>query len=101
MITREKFNEIITSLLTINTEVDTLYDMGIDMIESHIFIQYGKMVDIVLDSLYTKEGQNLINWWLYEVPLNKDLVKIWDDKGEEIKCETIEDLWELTKKYRK
>lgn len=66
-----------------------------------ITVEYGNILfDEVLGLLFQEEGVDDINWWLYEKCGRPDY-KMWDKDGNEIPTETLDDLWEIVKDYRK
>jgi hypothetical protein len=53
---------------------------------------------MLINSHFDEEGQDWINWWLYEKDGNPEL-KAWDENDNEIPTETIDDLWNLVKDH--
>lgn len=101
MITKEEFIDFIEVHEKFNNNVDLLYDLKIDIINSFLFEAFGKVCDMLLNATFTPDGVDWINWWLYE---SKDLytkerlpVYINDEK---VLIETPDELWEIIKDYR-
>jgi hypothetical protein len=80
MITKEQFIKLIADHRKHNDRLDKVED--------------------VLGLLFQEEGVDDINWWLYEKCECPDY-KMWDKDGNEIPTETLYDLWEIVKDYRK
>ena len=101
MITKEEFIDFIEVHEKFNNNVDLLYDSKIDIINSILFEVFGKVCDMLLNTTFTPDGVDWINWWLYE---SKDLyteerlpVYINDEK---VLIETPDELWKIIKDYR-
>ena len=62
--------------------------------------KHNDRLDEVIGLLFQEEGVDDINWWLYEKCGRPDY-KMWDKDGNEIPTETLDDLWEIVKDYRK
>lgn len=66
------------------------------------WVEYGALLfERVINILFDMEGVDNINWWLYEKPILSSSARIWDADGNEIPMETVEDLWNVVKNYRK
>lgn len=61
---------------------------------------FWRMQDLVFKTNFNENGLDWINWWLYEKDGNSEL-KAYEKNETEIPTETIEDLWDLVKQYRK
>ena len=101
MITKEEFIDFIEVHEKFNNDIDLLYDLKIDIINSFLFEAFGKVCDMLLNAAFTPDGVDWINWWLYE---GKNLyteerlpVYINDEK---VLIETPDELWEIIKDYR-
>lgn len=101
MITKEEFTDLI---LEHKNWDNKLYDvekiLGICPLEIDWIEYCSRLFDKTLYFLFKKEAVDNILWWLWEKPSNPEL-KIFDKDGKEIPTETIDDLWELVKDYRK
>lgn len=104
MITKKEFKELITYIQDIDSELDRWDDFGISIWEMPIAEKTGRATDLAVTVLFNEEGADWINWWLYErsamfegEPNNK----AYDEEGKEIPTETIDDLWNLVKEFRK
>ena len=101
MITKEQFVKLITDNRKHNDRLDEVEDvLGLAIYDCD-WVEYGNILfDEVLGLLFQEEGVDDINWWLYEKCGRPDY-KMWDKDGNEIPTETLDDLWEIFKDYRK
>lgn len=101
MITKEQFIKLITDHRKHNDRLDGVEDvLGLAIYDCD-WVEYGNILfDEVLGLLFQEEGVDDINWWLYEKCGRPDY-KMWDKDGNEIPTETLDDLWEIVKDYRK
>lgn len=98
MITKKLFVKFIKLVQSYNNNFDKLYELKVDLVNSFLFEDFGILSDLYLDSNYTEEGKDWINWWLFEKPIdNED--HAFDEEGNPIKLETIEELYEFVKQY--
>lgn len=101
MITKEQFIKLITDRRKHNDRLDEVEDVLGFAIYGCDWVEYGNILfDEVLGLLFQEEGVDDINWWLYEKCERPDY-KMWDKDGNEIPTETLYDLWEIVKDYRK
>lgn len=101
MITKEQFIKLITDNRKHNDRLDEVEDvLGLAIYDCD-WVEYGNILfDEVLGLLFQEEGVDDINWWLYEKCGRPDY-KMWNKDGNEIPTETLDDLWEIVKDYRK
>lgn len=101
MITKEQFVKLITDNRKHNDRLDEVEDvLGLAIYDCD-WVEYGNILFYeVLGLLFQEEGVDDINWWLYEKCGRPDY-KMWDKDGNEIPTETLDDLWEIVKDYRK
>ena len=100
MITREEFIELLNDRINWNDKVEQLCELlGSNLWESDIF-NYGEILfEKILNLRFNDSGIDIIFWWLYERKYDKDLnIKI---DGKEVPSDTLDDLWEIVKDYRK
>lgn len=101
MITKEQFIKLIIDHRKHNDRLDEVEDVLGFAIYDCDWVEYGNILfDEVLGLLFQEEGVDDINWWLYEKCERPDY-KMWDKDGNEIPTETLYDLWEIVKDYRK
>ena len=91
---RTRFKKILSEYIKFRDILDSLYNMGISMIESPIFSYGYSMLKEVLDDHFNEIAIEDIEWWLFEKSLSKNL-KMFDKDGNEIPTETLDDLWEI------
>lgn len=103
MITKEKFIETINNIVKLNKEYDRWDDFGINLWELPIGVLMSEIIDASYTWAFTEEGIDWISWWLYEREsfYGGEPNKVFDENNKEIPSETVEDLWELVKEYRK
>lgn len=84
-------------------EVDKWTNFGIDFYDMPIYEIHGQLFDTLIDSLFTEDGLDWINWWLYEriSIITKEPLQAYNEDGSIIPTDTVEDLWNLVKDYRK
>lgn len=87
------FERAINAVRNLEKLVDSLNDLGIDIIES-TFLEYGILADLTWLSNYGEEGTDLINWWLYE---KADPI-IYTPDGDAVSISTIQELHEYLEK---
>ena len=100
MITKEEFIKLLNDRINWNDKVEQLCELlGSNLWESDIF-NYGEILfEKILNLRFNDSGIDIIFWWLYERKYDKDLnIKI---DGKEVPSETLDDLWNLVKDYRK
>lgn len=100
MITKEEFIELLNDRINWNDKVEQLCELlGSNLWESDIF-NYGEILfEKILNLKFNDSGIDIIFWWLYERKYDKDLnIKI---DGKEVPSDTLDDLWEIVKDYRK
>lgn len=99
-ISKEEFIKLLTEHNKQAERLDKLSDAGLQIWDSEV-IEYGAcLFDRLLNVLFTEEGVDWIDWWLYEKAGRPDM-KAWDEDKEEIPMETMEDLWRYIKQYRR
>lgn len=102
MITKEEFIELISDYKKWTNKVNTasnLLDIP-NLFESDL-ISYGSILfDSLINILFNECGADHISWWLYEKNGREDM-KMWDKNKNEIPTDSIIDLWNIVKEYRK
>jgi hypothetical protein len=121
----EEFLKVLMSYKKINEDISELYDIGFDFLEGKYRVSdsVSIMFDAVLNSHYTDEGVDWINWFIFENdwgqkdwslsptfdtvtgkmedstdPMSKYGAR--DEKGEPI-CHSFESTYEFVKQYLK
>lgn len=123
--TYEEFLKILMSYKKINEDISELYDIGFDFLEGKYRMSdsVSIMFEAVLESHYTDEGIDWINWFIFEndwgtkdwsklptfdaetgkIIIEEDPVKSYgarDENGNPI-CFSFESTYEYVKKYLK
>ena len=123
--TYEEFLKILMSFKKINEDISELYDIGFDFLEGKYRMSdnVSIMFEAVLESYFTDEGIDWINWFIYEndwctkdwsklptfdgvtgkIILEEDPVKAYgakDENGNPI-CFSFESTYEYVKQYLK
>lgn len=100
MITKGEFIELLNDRINWNDKVEQLCELlkG-NLWESDIF-NYGEILfEKILNLRFNDSGIDIIFWWLCERKYDEDLnIKI---DGKEVPSDTLDDLWEIVKDYRK
>ena len=97
--TKEKFAEMILEIQNFNYQVDQWCEvLCSNLFESPLVTSGWSLINKLIESNFDEEGQDWINWWLYEKDGNPEL-KAWDENDNEIPTETIDDLWNLVKDH--
>jgi hypothetical protein len=123
--TYEEFLKILMSFKKINEDISELYDIGFDFLEGKYRMSdnVSIMFESVLESYFTEEGIDWINWFIYEnewgtkdwsklptidgltgkIILEEDPMKAYgakDENGNPI-CFSFESTYEYVKQYLK
>lgn len=98
MITKNEFIALINDYQEWLNQVDKVSEaLGVSLLFESNLVEYpAKLFDKTLNIIFNENGVSDIDWWLYEKSGCPDL-KMWDEEGNEIPTNTIEDLWELVK----
>ena len=111
MITEEQFIRFISQYQFFNDAVGRIETAlsgrhnGCNLYDSDWYNSVGLMLDIFLESHFTDDGQDLINWWLFEDVDHIIYQKVDPDLfngASEIECNVneLEDLWSYMIKYK-
>lgn len=104
MITKEQFTKVIEDTLKLNKEYDRWDDFGINLWELPIGDIVAGLAESIWDITFDEDGVDWINWWIYERPAlfeGDEVNKAYNEDGSEIPTETVDDLWNIVKKFRK
>lgn len=102
VMTKEGFIKLIENALNYSKELDRWSDFGIDLFELPISELGWNFLNVVLPELFSDEGVDWINWWLFEKPgFGGDPNQAYDEDGNVIPTDTIDDLWNIVKDYQK
>lgn len=111
MITKEEFAKYIESYQEFEQAMDRL-ETAIagrkyvcNLFESDWYGAVARMLDIFIDSHFTDDGQDLIDWWLFEdvdhiitQKVESDLFT--EDRKIEYDVNSIDDLWDYLMLYK-
>ena len=99
---KEGFIKLIENAQNYSKELDKWYDFGIDLFELPISELSWNFFNIAIEEVFTDDGVDWINWWLFEKPgFRGEVNQAYDEDGNIIPTDTIEDLWNLVKDYLK
>lgn len=102
MITKEEFTKLI---LEQNKWHNQLKEVGRVLNCNPLeidWVEYGeRLFNNLIVILFGEDAAYTIYWWLVEKPTLPPGAAMWDEEGNEIPTETIEDLWNIVKDYRK
>lgn len=98
--TKEGFVKLIENAQNYSKELDRWSDFGIDLFGLPISELGWGFLNTVLPELFSDEGVDWVNWWLFEKPgFYGESNQAYD--GKVIPTDTIDDLWNLVKDYQK
>lgn len=98
--TKEGFIKLVENAQNYSKELDRWSDFGIDLFELPISELGWDFLNIVLPELFSDEGVDWIDWWLFEKSgFGGD--QAYDENGNVIPTDTIDDLWNIVKDYQK
>jgi hypothetical protein len=101
MITKEEFVLLISKHKEWDNRIDEVSKSLNCFILDADWVSYtAELFDNTIKLLFTDEGADWIFWWLWEKDGNPELLA-YDSEDNIIPSETIDDLWELVKNYRK
>lgn len=94
----EEFKKLIDDYLVFQEELNKYYDLKVDLYDTKL-VSFGEaMFDKYISLIFNKEGVEWIYWWLFERSEIGD-EQAWDEYGNVIPTETIEDLYNLLQDY--
>jgi|TARA_R100001594_G_C3860183_1_gene220708 hypothetical protein len=102
LLEKQLFCEILQNLQFVNSRT-----MGMKHDYKINFMDYDDPFYVVIENLlklsFSKEQQNIINWWLYDkfLPTGEVLVLTHKETEQIIPSETPEDVWDLIQEQRK
>lgn len=100
--TKEKFIKLIGNAIKFKNELDRWDSFGIDLYGLPISELSWNFLNISLPELFTDEGIDWINWWLFEKHgFGNEPNQVYDENDNIIPTDDIEDLWNLVKGYQK
>ena len=101
MITKEQFIKLITDHRNYNNKIDEIENVLGCAIYDCDWVEYGNILfDKMLELIFQEQATDYISWWIWEKRGRPDY-RMWDKDGNEIPTETLDDLWEIVRDYRK
>lgn len=101
MINFEEFKNLINDYKNHLNNIDNASDaLNLSLYDSKIVSYSLEIFNKLIECYFNKIASEDIDWWLYEKSSDPSL-KMFDESGQEIPSETIEDLWNLIKGNRK
>ena len=94
---KELFEKYINSLIEFDDFINELYDMDVSIVECDVVMNFLVNYINILEDACGDSTTNWISYWLYELDrgANWEPGCVTDDSGNEIKLETLDDLYEL------
>ncbi len=97
MITKEQFISLISDHKNWLDNMEKVADVFDASIWEADWVEYTSVLfDNTLQFVLNEHGIEDVQWWLFEKAGNPDM-KMWDEEGNEIPTETLDDLWEIVK----
>lgn len=91
---KETFIKLVENYQKFSKELDAWDNLGINMFESPLIQLYYEQFATIMDSAFSEEDAEFIDWWLNErISSDGKVNKAYVD-GVELKLDTVEDLWE-------
>lgn len=101
MVTKEEFIKLISDFKHYNNRLDQVCDvLQCDLFQADWVEYTGRLFDYILSKLFTEEGVDDINWWLWEKSIDPQL-EMYDKDNNIIPTETVLDLWNIVEPFRK
>lgn len=97
--TKEELLKVFSLMDELNKAIDDFAKLGLDFTETPFFNTGGCLFDMIIETNYTEEGQDWINWWYFEKSMDPGL-KAYDEEGKEI-CNTFDELYEHIKQFER
>lgn len=116
---KDLFKKLIINFINGERYVEKLNKLNFEIFDTPLFDSYYLFIDELFKSYFTKDGCDIINWWLYErffltnisdyydsngnliEEFKENLDKFYDENSNIIPIESIDDFWEFIKDFRK
>ena len=105
--TLERFKEAIAAIKAYDDDVDKLYELGINVVDSSLSTYFDNVCKYLFEEAYGEHGEGWIEWYLFELPplleRHLDPSKLATDfEGNPIDLSTDENIYAfLEKNYAK
>lgn len=93
---RTAFKKLIDEIQSVEQYVIKCSNLNFDIFESPLYNFYGKLLDEYLNSKFSVEIVDIINWWLFE-----DVEHIITLKDKKYNLKTVDDLYRFILKCSK
>lgn len=101
MIEKEQFIQFIQEFIKHEEFINDISNIfNIDLYSCRLILYPESLFDFILKILFKQEVIDDIVWWVFEKRRVPSLQR-WDEEGNEIPTETLEDLWNIVKDFRK
>lgn len=99
---REEFKKVLALIKEFIQKEQEFMDFGIDLYEckNQIGDTVGKLIDLFFESHFLEEGQDWINWWMWENEFGENNLEAYDDQNNLI-CQTEDSLYDYIETYMK
>ena len=113
MIDKDLFFNLISQIHNVDCFVNELYRIKFDITDNPLFAAYYYMLDRVWEAYFTEDGVDIINWFIFEHHsigddfdsllnmIEPGQLSMKDENGNNIPMDTIDDLWNYVKNFRK
>lgn len=98
--TIKEFTKLIEDYQKHQDELDRICSIFPSFFELKPIEYIGQLFDEVLNAYFEEIALDVIYWWLFDHD-DKSKPGMWDEDGNVIPMETIEDLWHYIKTYLK
>ena len=94
---KELFEKYMNSLIEFDDFINDLYGMDVDIVECDVVMNFMVNYINILEDACGDSTTDWISYWLYELDRGAGWEPgcVTDDNGNEIKLETLDDLYEL------
>lgn len=100
-ISKEEFIDLVTYYKAFDNNIDKLTDAcNCNIFESDICTLGGLLFDKSIEAYFSKEAVDTLDWYLYD-KAHYPKLKMTDSQGKEIPTNTITDIWNIVKEYKK
>lgn len=96
---KELFKKIINEIEELNLYYSKYYKFGIDLFGGNYPVGelHSKLISLFLKSIYTEEGLDWIEWFMYENDFGKSKLEAFDEGV--LICQDVDSLYEYVKQY--
>ena len=97
------FVAMVNAIEKYDAEVERWADFGIELYELPICEIPWELINMYLEEMFTKDGVDWINWYIYERKsiITGEILPCFDEEGNKFYVNTPEDLWKLVEQHQK